>query len=81
MLVDNVIAPTPISIDLDFPKLRNYLVDQVTAEVEGERTNSPNYRALVAHKIQQAYQRANLNFSKDIAERLMSMAFSEIVGY
>lgn len=81
MLVDNVIAQTPISIDLDFPKLRNYLVDQVTAEVEGERTNSPNYRALVAHKIQQAYQRANLNFSKDIAERLMSMAFSEIVGY
>jgi pilus assembly protein CpaF len=81
MLVDNVIAQTPISIDMDFPKLRNYLVDQVTAEVEGERTNSPTYRALVAHKIQQAYQRANLNLSKDIGERLMSMAFSEIVGY
>jgi pilus assembly protein CpaF len=81
MLVDNVIAQTPISIDMDFPKLRNYLVDQVTAEVEGERTNDPNYRALVAHKIQQTYQRANLNLSKDIGERLMSMAFSEIVGY
>lgn len=65
----------------DLDRLRNFIIDRVSSEVEEERTTSPDYRKGIAQKIQAAYNMTGLHLSKDVSERIMSMAYNEIVGY
>ena len=81
MLADTSVAQTTIAVAPDIFRLRNFIVDQVSPDVENERGINPNFRGIVAKRIQDVYQRAGLNLSKEIRDRVMSMAYSEIVGY
>jgi len=65
----------------DINRLRDYLIDRVTPDVDAEKKNSENYRALVAQIIQSAYDQIGLHLPKEISERVINMAFNEIVGY
>ena len=82
MLTDTSIAQTTtFTVAPDITRLRNFIIDQVSPDVEGERATSPNFKGLVAKRIQETYQRAGLNLSKEVGDRAMSLAYSEIVGY
>src|ERR1035437_7028484 len=65
----------------DINRLRDYLIDRVTPDVDAEKKNSEKYRALVAQIIQSAYDQIGLHLPKEISERVINMAFNEIVGY
>jgi pilus assembly protein CpaF len=81
MLVDTSITQSTFTVASDITRLRNYLIDQVSPDVEGERGTSSNFKGIVAKKIQDAYKQAGVNLNKEIGDRVMSMAYSEIVGY
>ncbi len=65
----------------DFDRLRNFLIDRVSSQVEEERTPTEDYRKIVAQKIQAVYDETGLHLSKHVSEQIMTIVFNEIVGY
>jgi len=81
MLVDNAVALKPNYSNHDLGRLRDYLVGRVGPEIEGEEPNGVNYHSTVVQKIQMAYDQTGLHLNKDVSEKIMNMAVSEIVGF
>lgn len=65
----------------DISRLRDYLIDRVTPDLEAKKTDSEDYRTWVAQIIQSAYDQTGLHLPKEISQRVINMAFNEIVGY
>jgi pilus assembly protein CpaF len=83
-MLDEPIIPPPGETEIsgnDIGRLKNYLITRVSPEVEEEKTNNATYRAIVAQKIQSAYEQTKLHLPKETSEQIIHMVFSEIVGY
>ncbi len=65
----------------DFDRIRNFLIDRVSSQVEDERSNASNFRKIVAQKIQSALTETGLQLPRPVSEHLMTITFNEIVGY
>lgn len=81
MLTDTVlpIAANPSTADIN--RLRKYLVNRVSPEIKGIPMNSGSDRSAVAQMIEAAYKQTGVNLPKEVSDRVMSTAYSEIVGY
>jgi pilus assembly protein CpaF len=79
---DTPVTPMNKEISIaDMRRLRDYLIDRVSPEIEGEKTNNANFRALVGQKLKLACEKTGLHLSQENNERILTMAFNEIVGY
>jgi pilus assembly protein CpaF len=65
----------------DIRRLRDYLIDRISPEIEQEKSNTANYKNLVAQKIQSAYSQTNIDLPKEIGDRVKTMTYNEIVGF
>ena len=65
----------------DIRRLRDYLIDRISPEIEQEKSNTVKYKNMVAQKIQTAYSQANIDLPKDISDQVKMMTYNEIVGY
>ena len=81
MLVESTATQKTNYSNHDFGRLRDYLINRVGPEIEGEAPNGANYRSSVAQKIHTAYAQTSLHLSEDISEHIMNMALCEIVGF
>jgi pilus assembly protein CpaF len=57
------------------------LIDRVSSEIDGRKIDSNDYRATIAKKIQSVYEQTGLQISKETSQRIMTMAYNEIIGY
>ncbi len=81
MLTDTFLPITTNPSSTDINRLRKYLVNRVSPEIKGNPMYSAGDRSTVAQMIEAAYKQTGLSLSKEISDRVMSTAFSEIVGY
>jgi pilus assembly protein CpaF len=81
MLTDTVMPITTTPSSADINRLRKYLVNRVSPEIRNNPMYSAGDRSAVAQMIEAAYKQTGLSLSKEISDRVMSTAFSEIVGY
>ncbi len=65
----------------DIRRLRDYLIDRISPEIEQEKSNTAKYKNLVAQKIQSAYSQTNIDLPKEIADQVKTMTYNEIVGF
>jgi pilus assembly protein CpaF len=81
MLADSPVMEKTSFSSHDLGRLRDYLIGRVGLEIEGLEPNGANYRSTVAQKIQNAYIKMGLNLTKDVGQKIMNLALSEIVGF
>jgi pilus assembly protein CpaF len=81
MLADSPVMEKTNFSSHDLGRLRDYLIGRVGLEIEGLEPNGANYRSTVAQKIQNAYIKMGLNLTKDVSQKIMNLALSEIVGF
>jgi len=67
--------------DNDLTRFRDFLIDRVSSEIDGRKIDSNDYRATIAKKIQSVYEQTGLQISKETSQRIMTMAYNEIIGY
>jgi pilus assembly protein CpaF len=81
MLTDTPVLEKISFSSHDLGRVRDYLIGRVGLEIEGLEPNGANYRSSVAQKIQTAYVKMGLNLTKEVSQKIMNLALSEIVGF
>ena len=81
MLVE---TPTPVRqaiSEADLIRLRKFLVERVTPEIEFDKVNVQDYRESVARKVKWAFDHTNVRLPEDVGSKVISMALDEMIGF
>lgn len=81
MLSDPVAVGKKEISSSDIIRIRDYLIERVSPEIETEQINDSNYRSLVIQKIKAAFEKTGLHLRPDVGKQVITMAYDEIVGY